>query len=102
MAQFIPFELDDGTTILVESSAGGPVRAGTGDVIGEARRRFADAIRVVKPLCAQIKRDFQTMEGDETEVTFALKTTGELDFAVAKLGAEANFQITVKWKNSKN
>jgi hypothetical protein len=98
MAHYFPFELDDGTTVLVQVAAQAPTRGSISEVIGAGRKRFADAIRVVKPLCVQIQRELQTLECDETEVAFSLVTTGEFDFAVAKLGAEANFQITLTWK----
>lgn len=99
MAQFIRFELDDGTSVLIEAvDSGGPTKASGTNVVTEAHRKFSEAMHTLRPLCMQIRRSFESLESDETEVTFALKTTGEFDFAVAKLGAEANFQVALTWK----
>lgn len=38
------------------------------------------------------------LQADEVELKFGLMTTGELgNFAIGKVGIEANFEVTLKW-----
>lgn len=42
------------------------------------------------------------MDAEQVEITFGVKAMGELGlFAVGKCGAEANYQVTLKWSNKK-
>ena len=39
------------------------------------------------------------LQADEVELKFGLVTTGELgNFAVGKVGIEANYEVTLKWQ----
>jgi hypothetical protein len=39
------------------------------------------------------------LQADEVELSFGIMVTGEVgDFAVAKIGMEANYEVTLKWK----
>ena len=41
-------------------------------------------------------------QADEVEVSFGLKASGELgSFMIAKVEAEANYSVTLKWKKDK-
>ncbi len=105
MTTFIEYELEDGTTILIEAteSEGGmvPVAARDGKpIIKKAGKKFAEALDSVKAQAQAIQGKLHELKADEVEVKFSLTTTGELgNFAVGKVGIEANYEITLKWKN---
>lgn len=109
MATYIEYQLEDGTTILVqteEPKSGGVAKAGRGDrlgnVIASVNQKFEDALSGVKKSALVLRRQLEEMRADEVEVTFGLKATGELgNFAVGNVKADANYTITLKWKNEK-
>ncbi len=64
---------------------------------------MCEALGAVKASAAALRRELSELSADEVEVKFVLKTTGELGlFAVGKLGAEANYELTLKWKAKGN
>jgi len=107
MATYIEYELEDGTTVLIESSEpeSGVVRASRdkeGNVIKKAGQRFEAALAGIKPWADALRRQLDDLLADEIEVTFGVKAVGEAgNFAVGKVGAEANYEVTLKWSNKK-
>ena len=105
MATYIEYELEDGTTVLIESSEpeSGVVRASRdkeGNVIKKAGQKFEAALAGIKPWAAALRRQLDDLLADEIEVTFGVKAVGEAgNFAVGKVGAEANYEVTLKWSN---
>lgn len=109
MAHYIEYTLQDGTSIQIEACESisvedsGIVRASRfsgKDVIYQAKINFEDGIHSAKQLANNLKQQLSDVAADEVEVRFALKATAELGFAVGKVGAEANFEVTLKWSNS--
>ena len=113
MTQYIQFATADGGTILVEipeeeTYEAGIVKAGLGEklqeAVVEAGTTFEDGLEVVERVAGAFIRKVQSLTDppDEVEVTFGLKVTGEVgNFAVAKVGAEANYEVTFIWKREK-
>ena len=106
MTTYIEYELEDGTTLLIESPAtetGGVVKAGRGDgenVIVKAGKKFEEALKSIPAQATALRRRLEDARADEVEVKFALKTTGEVgNFAIGSVGAEAAYEVTLKWKN---
>ena len=105
MATYIEYELEDGTTVLIESSepGSGVVRASRdkeGNVIKKAGQKFEAALAGIKPWADALRRQLDDLLADEIEVTFGVKAVGEAgNFAVGKVGAEANYEVTLKWSN---
>ncbi len=105
MATYIEYELEDGTTVLIESSEpeSGVVRASRdkeGNVIKKAGQKFEAVLAGIKPWAAALRRQLDDLLADEIEVTFGVKAVGEAgNFAVGKVGAEANYEVTLKWSN---
>ena len=104
MAAYIEYELEDGSTLFLaaEEPEGAVVKAGVPgeQVIQKSRKKFEEAIKAIKPSVAALYQQLCDMEAEEVEVTFGLKVMGEAgNFAVGKLGAEANYQVTLKWSN---
>ena len=102
MATYIEYELEDGTTVLIESTEpeSGVVQASTrgGIRAKPAKQRFEEALAGVKPWAAALRRQLNDLVADEVEVTFGIKAVGEAGiFAVGKVGTEANYEVTLKW-----
>ena len=106
MSTYLEYQLDDGLTILVETEdapAAGVTKASRdalGNTIKAANQKFEAAFAGVKKSAVALRRLLEELRADEVEVTFGLKATGDLgNFAVGKVGAEANYTVTLKWKN---
>ena len=106
MSTFIEYELEDGLTILVEApepEAIGVIQAARGadgNVILKAGQKFGEALEGVVAQARLLREKLQALRADEVEVSFGLRTTGEVgNFAVGKIGVEANYTVTLKWKN---
>lgn len=109
MATFVEYELEDGTTILVETTApqtSGITKASrdkVGNVIAQAGQKFEDAFASVKKSAVIVRHQLEDMRADEVEVTFGLKATGEFgNFAIGQVGGEANYTVKLKWNNKKS
>ncbi|MEW5956101.1 MAG: CU044_2847 family protein [Chloroflexota bacterium] len=106
MATYIEYQLEDGATILIETEehkTGGVTKASrdtAGNVITSANQKFEAAFAGVKKSALVLRHQLEEMRADEVEVTFGLKATGDLgNFAIGKVGAEANYTVKLKWSN---
>ena len=106
MPIFIEYELEDGLTVLIEApqdDTGAIVKAARdtdGNVIVRASKKFDEAMDGIRAQAAMMREKLKDSRADEVQVTFGLTTTGELgNFAVGKVGVEANYAVTLKWKN---
>jgi hypothetical protein len=106
MTTYIEYELEDGTTVLIESQSeesGGLVKAARGDsenIVIKASKKFGEALESIRAQALLLRQRFEDARADEVEVKFALKTTGEMgNFAIGSVGAEAAYEVTLKWKN---
>lgn len=105
MTIYFEYELDNGTVILVEGNdeQGGVVKASSGGEIIRVGGKFAEALESVKRSARLLREKLDDLIADEIEVKFGLKATGEVGnsfFAIGKLGTEANYEVTLKWKKS--
>jgi hypothetical protein len=102
MATYIEYEIEDGTTILVEadSSMGGVVKASRGGVdVVKAAQNFRTALTSVRGSLNALVAELDALHVEEAQVTFGLKAVGEAGvFAVGKVGGELNYEVTLKWK----
>ena len=112
MTKFIEFKTADGADVLVEVDEkelpAGIARAGlkdmAGTVVSQAQQFFEQAIKNV------LRLNVETFYGaiqelphppTDVEISFGLKATGELNnFAIGKLGADANYTIKLNWRNN--
>ena len=102
--QFIKYQLDENTTILVQAPDGfepkGSVKAAVGDEEGVTRstKTFQQAMEPVHQGALWMLEKLHDLQADEVELKFGLVTTGELgNFAIGKVGVEANYEVTLKW-----
>lgn len=106
MAELVEFELADGSTILVEVNepkTSGPKQVSRrGELADRAQKTFEQALDNLEPMVAAIKGklDGLNQPADEVEVTFGVKLSGNVG-AVLTVGAEATYEITLKWDNRK-
>lgn len=104
MATYVEYQLDDGSTLLIEvdeQEEGGVVKVARddGNVFIQAGKKFREAIRSAKASTLTLLSELNDLPIDEMQVSFGLKSTGEAGFfAVGKVGMEANYQVTLKWK----
>jgi len=111
MAYYLKYQTADGDAVLVEiegepETAGGVVRASrvgdkVKDIIIEAQNKLEDAMDSVRHSAQAVIAKVKSLGDppDEVEVTFGLKAAGEAgNFAVAKVGTEASYTVTLKWK----
>ncbi len=104
MATYIEYTLEDGSILLVEAdeSAGGAVKAAdvSGNIIIKAEEKFKDAFKSVKSSVAALRQGLANLEADGIEVTFGMKTVGEVGlFTICKAGMEANYEVRLTWSN---
>lgn len=108
MTQYIQFQTEDGSSILVEveeTHGVGIAKAGlrerAGEAVAQATTAFEEGLEIVRRNAAAFVKTLRGLsdQPDEIEVTFGLKATGEVgNFAVAKAGAEANYSVKLTWK----
>jgi len=104
MMRYVTYELDDGSTLMVEQvdSPAGVARAGLGQTVEGAVQTFDRALSSIRQSAIQLRKNLEDLRADEVEVKFGLKATGEAGnylFAIGKVGVEANYEVTLKWSN---
>lgn len=109
MPKYVEFQLQDGTSILIESaderkSAGGgfvPAARGSDEPTEKAKLTFEQALQSIQSsanLLVSKLRDL-SQPPDELEVTFSLKTSAEVGtLFIAKGGAEASYNVALRWR----
>lgn len=105
MATYVEYKLEDGSELLVEVDAPTTsvvkVSKKGDNAIIETNTKFQEALKNAKSSTVALLAELNDLPIDEMEVTFGLKSTGEAGFfAIGKLGLEANYQVTLKWKRS--
>ena len=109
MPTYIEYQLEDGTTLLIEADelktdgVGKASRRKVGDVIiASVNQKFEDAFVGVKKSAVVLHKQLEELRADEVTLTFGLKAVGEVgNFAIGKVGMEANYTVPLKWNNKK-
>ncbi len=106
MSKLVRVDVGDGQTMLVEVEETDdiePVMKLPGELAAKARRSLAEALDGIAPMVRTMKARLNnvTDPGDEIEVKFGIKLSGEIDAVVTKMGSEATYEITLKWANKK-
>ena len=104
MSTYIEYELENGTTVLVETTETeevGIVKASRGgEAIKKAEQTFSEALDAISAQARELKTKLEGLRADEVSVKFGLKVAGEAgNFAIGKVGIEANYEVTLKWQN---
>jgi len=94
-AQIVTYRVDDETTVEIEiEPVAGYVPAGVGDVAGHVASAAEPAVRAAQAVLEQVKR----LSPDDVEVRFGLKVSGTASWLLARAGTEANFEVTLGWR----
>lgn len=98
------FTLEDGGTVVVEvpEEPGLARIARGGKSLQQAAASFEHALQEVRKAAAAVLAQFQAMQHspDSVEVSFAIKLDAQVGAVVAMAGAEAQFQVTLRWQAS--
>jgi len=104
VARYISYKTGGNSNIVIEVESD-PLAVGrTGasqDLVKQATASLEEGLGVIKE-CAKVL--FDQIEAipraiTDVEITFGVKVAGEVGhFIVAKASAEANFEVTLKWK----
>ena len=107
MTKLVEFDVGDGETILVEvdeveSDEIEPISKAPGEIAAKARQTFSEAIDDIAPMVKALKKRLNALTdpADEVEVKFSVKLSGEIGAVVTKVGGEATYEITLKWKHT--
>ena len=108
MAKLVRFDVGNGETVLIEVDEVAdlnpeviePVSRVPGEIAAQARQTFSEAIDDIAPMVRTLKGRLNALTdpADEVEVKFSVKLSGEIGAVVTKVGGEATYEITLKWK----
>ncbi|MCP4695350.1 MAG: hypothetical protein GY862_00670 [Gammaproteobacteria bacterium] len=103
--QIVQFDMDDGSPVYVEVEevSGGPrlVSNSPGEA-AQAQGKFTDALKYLEPAAKAVLDTFRNVnQPDEINLEFGVKFNGKLGAILASAGTEANFKVSLKWKNDK-
>lgn len=104
MKDLIKFPLESGGFVFVEmergeAERGGLVKAGRG-LPDEAAQSFEAAINGLGPIASSIVSKLINISHppDEAAVEFGLTLKADSGFIITKVGGEANFKISLRWR----
>jgi Trypsin-co-occurring domain 1 len=101
MADFVRYELEDGSEVYFESSEGSLVslRGGAPDVVGAGK--LGDRLRQVAGAAEEVSRGLRERLGpEEIELTFGVKVSGGVDWwFFAKASGDASINVKLTWKS---
>jgi len=104
MKRLVIYPLEDGTQITIEvdePGSQGVTRGGRGfNVVEEAKQKFEDALRQIKPATVAIIKTLRELSDspDEASVEFGVKLNANSGVILASAGVEANFVFKLTWK----
>ncbi|WP_088260118.1 CU044_2847 family protein [Fimbriiglobus ruber] len=108
MTKIIEFLNEDGTTVLIEVKEPEDAQRGTGrasrseTVHKLGQKAFEAGLAHLRPIAqAVMKTATELNNPSEVAIEFGIKVSVESGVIVASAEAEANFKVSLKWKNSK-
>ncbi|MDF5707694.1 MAG: CU044_2847 family protein [Nostoc sp. S4] len=108
--QLVEFSLEDGTKFLAEidepENSNALVRVArpdAGQMVVEAKKKFDDVLDQIQPIASAIINKLSQLNtpADEVEVKFGIKLNAGVGAIFTSVGGEANYEITLKWKQDK-
>lgn len=100
MKQLVEYELEDGSTIIVEVDLpeAGIERAGRGDQIIKAKERLGDVLEQIKPVANMVFSKLGGLSADEIGIAFGIKLGAKAGVIIASADSEANFTVSLMWR----
>jgi hypothetical protein len=108
MKRLVKFPLADGNIIVVEvdePETSGTVRASRSDeMVDEATQTFDQSLKTIRTSTENVINKLQTLthRPDEIEMEFGFNMSGEFGAVIAKVTAEANYKVTLRWQPRNN
>ena len=106
--KLVEFDVGDGQSVLIEvedvqSKGVKPVAIAPGEIAAKAQQSFEESLKALAPTVEAIHQRLGglTTPANEVEVKFSVKLSAEVGAVVTKVGGEANYEITLKWKNDR-
>ena len=105
---YITFELEDGTTVNIETVDGhrnspGLIPSGREEETGKLAISFEKQIDGARKLAASMMKNFREGFSDnpsDIDISFGLKASGEVGgFLVSRAGPEATFSVSLHWRD---
>jgi hypothetical protein len=79
------------------------MRGVSDNILSAARDLFGDGLQLINACAARVVKNIneidETTKPDEFEVQLAIKLDSQLGAVLAKMGTEAQMQVTMKWIN---
>lgn len=109
MKHLIEFPLQDGTTIIIEvesleSESGMIEAASPGEIVKKAKQTFENSLEKIQPALVSVVEKIRNLNfsqnPNEIEIQFGLRLTATSGAVIAVAGAEANFEVRLKWSQT--
>ena len=70
-------------------------------IVKETKEKFADAMTIISFSANTMLKEIEQIrtKPDEAQIEFGVKVNGEGKTMIASGGAEANYKVTLSWKN---
>lgn len=90
--------LESGGHVLIEIYEGEEAIERVG-IAEQAARTFEDAWETVMPVIQSLSRKMATCKPTEAQIKFGIKLGSDFNVVLVSAKGEANFEITLTWKN---
>jgi hypothetical protein len=99
MADFVRYELADGSEVFFQSAEGSLVSLRGGDPDVHDAGALGDRLRQVAAAAEEVSSGLRKrLEPDQIEISFGVKVSGEVSWwFFAKASADAAIQVTLRW-----
>jgi hypothetical protein len=111
MATYVKFELEDGTSVYVETTdspkgASGLIPSTRSVEAGKAGASFEKAVAGLRTMASAmvngLRGEEEGQQPDEVQINFGLKAATDLDgFIISRGGMESNYNVMLRWRNEK-
>jgi hypothetical protein len=100
MADFVRYELEDGSEVFFESSEGSLVSLRGGEPDIEDAGKLGDRLGQIAGAAEEVSRGLRQRLGpDEIELSFGVRVSGEVNWwFFAKTKGEASIDVKLSWK----
>lgn len=106
MKRIVPFELADGTTIMVEvdePDSGGAIRAGGQEKFDGHPRNFEEAMKQIQSATESAIKHLLSLSlrPESFDMEFGFNLSAQFGAVIAKGTAEATYKVTLHWGQGK-
>jgi hypothetical protein len=100
MAEFVKYQLDDGSEVYFESAEASLVSLRGGDAEVKDAGKLGDRLSNIAAAADQVSKGLrERLEPEEIELEFGVKISGEVGWwFFAKASGEASINVTLTWR----